>query len=433
MGKGLSKMEKLLAKIGVTGKMAKNFWGIIIVAFGGAIIYGLPYFRYDYYDAYLETYHLTNTQMGVFGSILGIFGMISYLFGGVVADKFSTRTILTVSLVGTGLGGFVHLLPLGYHQLLVLYAFWGITSLFAFWPACIKAVRILSDSDNQGKAFGYFEGGRGIGAGLMAIGAVAAFRIGIGSINNEVMGMKYVIIFYSVLTILMGVFAFFTVKGDEKIETSERFSFKGIGEVLKLPAVWIIGFVTFCNYVFTLSLYYFTPYATGILGATVTFGATLAALKRWFSLFGNIGGGYVTDKIGTGNALLGSFLIMAAGTGAILLLPISSKSIVAFTILFIIIYIFYNVNYAQTWAMMDEGAIPEQYSGTAAGIISTVGYLPEIFVSLLAGILIDAHPNSVLGYRQFFGFLIAMLVLGAVFVVIWKNFLKKQKVAKEVE
>ena len=28
-----------------------------------------------------------------------------------------------------------------------------------------------------------------------------------------------------------------------------------------MPAIWIIGLVTFCNYVFTLSLYYFTPTA----------------------------------------------------------------------------------------------------------------------------------------------------------------------------
>ncbi|MCF0105682.1 MAG: MFS transporter [Holdemanella sp.] len=421
-------MKKLLSKLGMGDKLASNFWGIIIVAFSGAIIYGLPYFRYDYYDAYLATYNLTNTQMGVFGSILGIMGMVSYLFGGIVVDRFSTRMILTVSLVGTGLGGFVHLLPLSYYQLVALYAFWGVSSLFAFWPACIKAVRILTGSGDQGKAFGFFEGGRGIGAALMAMGAVAAFRIGIGQMNDEVQGMKYVIIFYSVLTIAMGIFAFFTVKEDIKTEKTERFSFKGIGGVLKLPAVWIIGMVTFCNYVFTLSLYYFTPYATSILGASVTFAATLAALKRWFSLFGNVGGGFVTDKIGTGNALLISFVAMALGTGAILLLPTNAGSIVAFTVLFVVIYVFYNVNYAMTWAMMEEGAIPEEYSGTAAGIISTVGYLPEIFVSLLAGMMIDANP-TVGGYRTFFGFLIAMLLLGAVFVLIWKKYLKKVKKA----
>ena len=157
-------MNKLLAKIGLGEKMSKNFLAILIVAFGGAIIYGLPYFRFDYYDVYREAYHLTNVQMGVFGSVLGVFGMISYLFGGIVADRFSTRTILTVSLLGTGIGGLVHLLPLNFPALVCLYAFWGVSSLFAFWPACVKAVRILSGSGDQGKAFGFFEGGRGVAA-----------------------------------------------------------------------------------------------------------------------------------------------------------------------------------------------------------------------------------------------------------------------------
>lgn len=418
-------MNKLLSKIGFGEKLSKNFWAILIVAFGGAIIYGLPYFRFDYYDVYLETYNLSNTQMGVFGSVLGVFGMISYLFGGVVADRFSTRMILTVSLIGTGLGGFVHLLPLSYGALVCLYAFWGVSSLFAFWPACVKAVRILSGSGDQGKAFGFFEGGRGIGAALMAMGAVLAFRVGLGQIDNQVLGMKYVIIYYSILTILMGILCFLTVK-DGKMEASERISFKGIGQVLKLPAVWIIGIVTFCNYVLTLSLYYFTPYATGIIGATVTFAATLAALKRWFGTVSSVAGGFLTDKIGTGKTILVSFLIMAVGIVGILLLPTRASSITAFTLLFMLVYIFYSVNYAQTWAMMDEGAIPEQYSGTAAGVISTVGYLPEIFVSILAGIMIDQNPG-VEGYRRYFGFVIVMLLLGAVFTAVWINFLKKKR------
>lgn len=418
-------MNNLLRKIGLDEKMARNFWAIIIVAFGGAIIYGLPYFRYDYYDAYLEVYNLTDTQMGVFGSILGVFGMISYLFGGIVSDRFSTRTILTVSLIGTGLGGFVHLLPLNFTALVCLYAFWGVSSLFAFWPCCIKAVRILSGSGDQGKAFGFFEGGRGIGAGLMATGAVFAFKIGAGQMEDQVAGMRYAIIFYSVLTILMGVLVFFKVK-DEKMEKSDRVTFKGIGELLRMPAVWIIGFVTFCNYVFTLSMYYFTPYLTEILGATVTFAAALAASKRWFSLLGNVGGGIVTDKVGTGRMLLISFIVMAVGTVGMLLLPQNSGSIMIFTVLFVIVYIFYNVNYAMTWAMMDEGAIPERLSGSAAGLISTIGYLPEIFCSLLAGIMIDQNPGWK-GYRNYFGFVTAMLVIGAVLVMIWIKYLNKKK------
>ena len=223
----------------------------------------------------------------------------------------------------------------------------------------------------------------------------------------------------------MGVLVFFTVK-DEKMEKSDRVTFKGIGELLRMPAVWIIGFVTFFNYVFTLSMYYFTPYLTEILGATVTFAAALAASKRWFSLLGNVGGGIVTDKVGTGRMLLISFIVMAVGTVGMLLLPQNSGSIMIFTVLFVIVYIFYNVNYAMTWAMMDEGAIPERLSGSAAGLISTIGYLPEIFCSLLAGIMIDQNPGWE-GYRNYFGFVTAMLVIGAVLVMIWIKYLNKKK------
>ncbi|MFQ9893406.1 MAG: MFS transporter [Emergencia sp.] len=420
-----------MGKIFSNEKMAKNFWAIIIVAFGGAIIYGLPYFRFDYYDAYLEVYNLTDTQMGVFGSILGVFGMISYLFGGVVADRFSTRTILTVSLIGTGLGGFVHLLPLNYTALLCLYAFWGVSSLFAFWPCCVKAVRILSGSGDQGKAFGFFEGGRGIGAAFMATGAVWAFKLGLRGIDDQVTGMKYAIIYYSLLTIFMGILVFFTVK-DGKMEKSDRVTFKGLGELLKMPAVWIIGLVTLCNYVFTLSIYYFTPYLTDILGASVVFGATLAASKRWVSVLGSVGGGFITDKIGTGKMLLISFLAMAVGIVGMLMLPQDSSSVITFTVLFIIVYVFYNVNYAQTWAMMDEGAIPERLSGSAAGLISTVGYLPEIFISVLAGVTLDKYPG-VEGYQKYFTFVVIMLLIGAALVCVWMRLLKKKREKEEVK
>ena len=160
----------------------------------------------------------------------------------------------------------------------------------------------------------------------------------------------------------------------------------------------------------------------------VTSAALLAAVKRYISPISNIGGGCIGDKIGTGNLLFISFIVMAAGTAGILLLPLKSSTIVIslFIILYIVNYLFYQVNYSLTWAMMEEGAIPDKYSGTAAGFISTVGYLPDIFISLMAGKLLDVYPGAT-GYRYFFIFLIVMLLLGAVFVSVWKSYLKKNK------
>ena len=56
-------MSKFLEELKLGEDSYKKLVAILVVAFGGAIIYGLPYFRYDYYDVYLEAYNLTNTQM----------------------------------------------------------------------------------------------------------------------------------------------------------------------------------------------------------------------------------------------------------------------------------------------------------------------------------------------------------------------------------
>ncbi|MGL6115884.1 MAG: hypothetical protein ACRC1R_12800, partial [Cetobacterium sp.] len=177
----------------------------------------------------------------------------------------------------------------------------------------------------------------------------------------------------------------------------------------------------------------FVPYGTSLLGMSVTSAALLAAVKRYVSPISNIGGGILGDKIGTSNLLMTSFLLMAIGVAGILFLPLeNSKTVmILFILLYIINYLFYQVNYSLSWAMMEEGAIPEKYSGTSAGFISTIGYLPDIFISLMAGKILDKYPG-VLGYRYFFIFLIFILLTGAFFVGIWKSHLKKNKVLKGV-
>ena len=50
-------MENILSIIGIFGKLQRNFGAIVILALSGSVIFGLPFFRFDYYDAYLSTYH----------------------------------------------------------------------------------------------------------------------------------------------------------------------------------------------------------------------------------------------------------------------------------------------------------------------------------------------------------------------------------------
>ena len=415
--------------MGINGKLRANFGAIVILALGVSVISGLPFFRFDYYEVYVSTYHLTNTQMGVFGTVIGVFGIVSYLFGGVVADGMPVKKIIVVSLLATGIGGFLHLLPLGFKGLLCIYALWGVSTTFAFWPACVKAVRVMSDQDSQGKAYGFFEGTQNIAGGVIALIAVALFNFGASQMKIEVLAMKYVILFYSIVNIAMAMFAYYAVKDDKMVLNADKVSFKGLTKVLKNPAVWIICMVTFCNHVFCLSIYYYIPYVTDILGASVAFGAMMGVFRKFGSIGGNIVGGYLADKFGTAKLMLLAFVAMLAGQILLVLTPAKSSSVIIVTALFVAILVFFHMNYAMAWTMMSEGAVPVEYSGTAAGLICTAGSIPEIFVSILAGNMIDSHPG-VMGYRYFFYFLTAVIAVGFVLILIWRQYLKRAKIDK---
>lgn len=198
-------------------KLKKNILKLILISVAGSVIYGLPYFRSYYYDAYLSTYGLTNTQMGMFGSIFGVMGAVSYLFGGVVADLVSPRKLMSISLVLTGIGGLLHLMHPGFGMLMFIYLLWGFTSLFAFWPALLKSLRSLANENEQSKAYGFMDGIRGITNAVHLAITLAIFNA-MTAKANDLAGLNGVIVFYSGLTILLGVVVFFMLKDNNKDE-----------------------------------------------------------------------------------------------------------------------------------------------------------------------------------------------------------------------
>ena len=142
-------------------------------------------------------------------------------------------------------------------QLLVIYLVWGFTALFAFWPALVKGIRSLASSEEQGKAFGFMEAGRGVtnAAHLAVALAIITFvSKSTGSSDMNATGLKAGIIFYSVVVILLGILVLLFFKDPETNDKSERFNFKQVFTVLRLPQVWILCLILCCTYVMNLSL-----------------------------------------------------------------------------------------------------------------------------------------------------------------------------------
>ena len=83
--------------------------------------------------------------------------------------------MIAASLFFTALGGLVLVNYPSYSTLKVLYGYWGFTTVFLFWGAMIKATRVWGGSDNQGQAFAFLDGGRGLVAASMSSLGVLIF------------------------------------------------------------------------------------------------------------------------------------------------------------------------------------------------------------------------------------------------------------------
>ena len=412
--------------MGTQSKLKKNMLRLILISIAGTMIYGLPYFRSYYYDAYLQTYGLTNSQMGMFGSIFGIMGACSYLFGGVVADMFSARKLMTISMILTGLGGLLHLFHPSYLMLVGIYFLWGFTSLFAFWPALLKVLRSLANEDEQSKAYGFMDATRGITNAVQLAVTLAIFNA-LSKKASDLAGLNGVVIFYSAVCIVMGIGLYFVLDekklqtGSDDAEDESKFSFAIVKQVLKMPVVWLLSLVVCCSYTMPILFYYFTPYATANLGMTAAAGAMVTMLAQYVRPVACVVGGVAADKIGRANVMYGTMGIMLAST-LVLIFARSMTNAVFIGICACIYFGMYGA-YSLVFSMFDECGIPKYMSGTAIGLICTIGYMPEFFCPLLAGKVLDTYGNA--GYHILFIFLAVMMVIGLILLTFYKRLVKK--------
>lgn len=408
-----------------TSKLKRNIWRLVLITIAGSMIYGLPYFRFYYYDAYLEAYNLTNTQMGMFGTMFGIFGMISYLFGGVVADMISPRKLMSISLVLTGLGGLLHLMHPSYGMLLFIYILWGFTSLFAFWPSLLKALRQLAGPDEQSKATGFMDGGRGIVNAIHLAVTLAIFNY-FSKKASELAGLNGVIIFYSAVVILLGILLFFLMKEETQLEKAQKFNFKEVISVLKLPAVWILSLVLCCTYTMNIMFYYFTPYSTSVLGVAATGAAMVTMLAQYIRPLGCFTGGIAADRLGRSKVMYCTFTVMAICTA--ILAFAGGMSVPLFVVLCVVIYFAMYAGYSLVFSMLPEGGVPEKAAGTAIGLVCTLGYLPEVFCPVVTGKVLDTLGDA--GYKPLFIGIMVIMIIGIGSLILWDNYIKRLKAKK---
>ena len=186
----------------------------------------------------------------------GTVALLSYVYGGVISDRFQPKKLIAYSLFFTALGGIVLSTYPSYFILKILYGYWGFTTVFLFWGAMIKATRVWGGSDNQGKAFAFLDGGRGLVAASMGSLGVLIFSffltndIDSSNLSERKEAFRYVILFSSMMVFLTGFLVLFFMESNQKSEAKNTFStLSHVKAVLKIQSVWLIMIIIISAYV----------------------------------------------------------------------------------------------------------------------------------------------------------------------------------------
>jgi len=402
-------------------KVPLHFLLLLILA--GESVFILPFVLSRVFrPTVLEAFGLDNLQLGMCFSVYGIIALLSYLFGGPLADKFPPGKLIAASLCMTALGGLAYATFPSYTVLKIIYGYWGFTTIFLFWAPMIKATRIWGGSQSQGKAFGFLDGGRGLVGALFGAMGVLIFSLFITSeiseltVSDSRAAFKHVILVSSGIVTFVGILVWFFMKLDVETEKEiilEKITIPQIQEVLRLPSVWLLMIIILCAYVGYKITDVFSLYAQDVMLYDQVQSAQVGTFLLFVRPVIGILIGILADRSQTTYWLVVGFIVSFLGALLFALGLVSDSAIALFFISILIVASGVYATRSLYFAVMDKGQIPLILTGTAVGLISLVGYTPDIFAGPAMGYLLDKSPGEK-GHQHVFWMLALFSLIGAI-------------------
>ena len=376
----------------------------------------------------LDVFHLTNLQLGIAFSVYGVVAMLAYFPGGPLADRYSARKLMSFALVATSIGGLALATIPSLAALQVLYGFWGVTTILLFWAPLIRATRAWGGAKLPGRAFGILDGGRGLVAAAIGSGAVALFsffmpaEIQNATFDQRADAFRQVILLFSGITFAAAIFVWFALPRSTKSSNDSHNKYEpgGVGRVLRMPTVWLQSIVVVCAYVGYKGLDDVSLYAHEVLEFDEVQAASVGTLSMWVRPFAAIAAGLLADRFGVSRMTILSLLVFGIGSTVIAVGAFRPGMTVFFFATLIATSAAVFALRGLYYAMMEAGRVPFGDTGSAVGIVSVVGYTPDVFMGPLMGVLLDRWPGE-LGHQFVFAVLTFSATVGlTASVLFWR-------------
>ena len=403
-------------------KQKATWYYLTLLILAGEAVFILPFvlpriFR----PTVLEVLQLDNVQLGLCFTVYGLVALPAYLLGGPLADKYPPRKLIAIALWMTALGGLVYASYPSFKTLQILYGYWGCTTIFLFWAPMIKATRVWGGNKAQGKAFGFLDGGRGLTGFLFGLLGVFIFSIFLGdnvteaSLLERQEAFTYVLYSSAAIICIIGVLVWFYMKSeaDETEILVEKITLHELKEVLKLPSVWLLMVIILCAYVGYKITDVISQFTNDVMLYDEVKSAQVGTFLQFLRPATGILVGFLVDRFKITIWLFIS-LVVTIVAGIIFASGIIAPTTIAlFFIAVLLIAMGVYAARALYFGVLKKGNIPLMLTGTAVGLISLVGYTPDIFAGPAYGYFLDTYPGEQ-GFQYVFLMLIGFSSLGAI-------------------
>lgn len=395
---------------------------LLTLIFAGEVIFFLPFVLPRVFKpTLLAALGITNLELGAYFSAYGLVAVGAYLLGGPLADRFAPHGLMAAALASTGSGGvYLYTLPRT-AGMLWLYAAWGLTTILLFWAAMVRATRVVGGAGRQGLAFGVLDGGRGLVAGLVAslgVWVLARWLPGGGTdAGPEVQraALRAVVATLTVVVFATAGLTYLVLRRlpdagqGEAVASGLRWA--RVREVLRKRTIWLNAVIILCAYSGYRVLDDISLLASDALDFDEVASARLGAWGLYLRPVAAVGAGMLADRYAASRMSTWSFGLMGAG-GLAVVAGLTGGALLCVVVLGVVlaslgVYALRGLYFA----LVAEGGTSVALTGTAVGVMSVVGYLPDIYMAPLMGWLLDGWPGAA-GHRHVFGLAVGFAVVG---------------------
>jgi len=413
--------------------MTQRYLKLAVLVLIAGNIYPLIYLRQNFELSIVETFGISSAEINDNYFWLGIIYVVTYIPSGWLADKVSPRILMSFSLLMAGLLGVWFASVPSPGSITLIFVGWGIAAGLTFWSALIKATTLLARSDEQGRFFGILDGGRGLIEAILATIALSMFAYFTNSVGQDTsQALVKVIWLYVAMMLVLAPIAFFILDdpdsselGVETKERSGRSVWIDLEEVVSKPEIWLCAFCIMTGYQLFWATYSFSAYMQNEFGLTAVTVGFITVAKLWMRPIGAASAGFAGDFLNTEKVLAGLMLAASLALAALAVAPIGIGVVLLLGIVLVIGFLTYAVR-GIFWATLESCNVSNSIKGLAIGLISFVGYSPDVYLPKLNNFLLAAYPGKT-GYAIYYLIIAAMGVLGAIAALILKKLVASKR------